>query len=67
MLAKKNKNVEVVILTSEKSSISKLDIQKFNEQYPILKLAKANKVHDRFIAIDNRELYHLRSINKGFR
>ena len=28
MLTKKNKNVEVVVLTSEKSNISKLDIQK---------------------------------------
>lgn len=59
MLAKKNKNVEVVILTSEKSNISKLDIQKFNKEYSNLKLAKTNKFHDRFIAIDNKELYHI--------
>lgn len=58
MLVKKNKNVEVVILTSEKSNISKLDIQKFNKEYPILKLAKNNQFHDRFIIIDNEELYH---------
>lgn len=58
MLAKKNKNVEAVILTSEKSNISKLDIQKFNKEYPILKLAYTNKFHDRFIVIDNKELYH---------
>ena len=30
MLTKKNKNVEVVILTSDKSNIEKIDIQKFN-------------------------------------
>ena len=58
MLVKKNKGVEVVILTSEKSNISKLDIQKFNKEYPILKVAKSNKFHDRFIVIDNKELYH---------
>ena len=58
MLAKKNKSVEAVILTSEKSSISKLDIQKFNKEYPILKVAKTNAFHDRFIAIDSKELYH---------
>ena len=58
MLVKKNKNVEVVILTSEKSNISKLDVQKFNKEYPVLKIAKTNKFHDRFIIIDNRELYH---------
>lgn len=58
MLQKKNKNVEAIILTSEKSNISKLDIQKFNKQYPILKLGYTNKFHDRFIVIDNKELYH---------
>ncbi len=59
MLTKKNKNVEVVILTSEKSSIEKIDIQKFNKEYPVLKVAKTNKFHDRFIVIDNKEMYHL--------
>ena len=67
MLSKKNKNVEVVILTSNNSNISKLDIQKFNKEYPILKVAKTNKFHDRFIVIDNKELYHSRSIIKRFR
>ena len=58
ILIKKNKNVEVVILTSKKSNISKLDIQQFNKEYPILKVAKTDKFHDRFIIIDNKELYH---------
>ena len=59
MLAKKNKNVEVVILTSEKSNISKLDIQKFNKEYYNLKVAKTDKFHDRFMIIDNKDLYHI--------
>ena len=59
MLTKKSKNVEVVILTSDKSNIQKIDIQKFNKEYPILKVAKTNKFHDRFIVIDNKEMYHL--------
>lgn len=58
MLTKKAKNIEVVILTSEKSNISKLDIQKFNKEYPVLKVARTNKFHDRFIIIDSKELYH---------
>lgn len=58
MLSKKNENVEVVILTSNKSNIQNLDIQKFNKEYPTLKVAKTNKFHDRFIIIDNKELYH---------
>ena len=58
MLTKKNKGVEVVILTSQNGKISKLDIQKFNEEYPALKVTKSNKFHDRFIIIDSKELYH---------
>lgn len=58
MLAKKKNNVESVIITSEKSNISKLDIQKFNKEYPVLKVAKTKKFHDRFILIDNKILYH---------
>ena len=58
MLSKKNKDVEVVILTSTKSNIQNIDIQKFNKEYPTLKVAKTNKFHDRFIVIDNKELYH---------
>lgn len=59
ILSKKNKEVEVVILTSQNSNISKLDINKFNKQYPTLKVAITNKFHDRFIVIDNKELYHI--------
>ena len=58
MLSKKNKDVEVFIITSNKSNISSLDIQKFNQEYPILEISKTNKFHDRFILIDNKELYH---------
>lgn len=58
MLKKKNKNVEVIILTSQNCIIDKLDVKKFNQQYPTLKIVRTNKFHDRFIIIDNKELYH---------
>ena len=61
MLSKKNKNVEVVILTSKNSNFIKLDISKFNKQYPMLKASQSDKFHDRFIIIDNKELYHCRA------
>lgn len=54
ILTKKKQDVEVVVLTSENSNITKLDIQKFNKEYPILKIAKTNKFHDRFIVVDNK-------------
>ena len=59
MLTKKNKNVKIVILTSDKSNISKLDIQKFNKEYPTLEIEKTSQFHDRFIVIDNKEMYHV--------
>ena len=58
MLSKKNKDVEVIILTSQNCNLNKLDIQKFNKQYPTLKITYTNKFHDRFIVIDSKELYH---------
>ncbi|MBQ2917485.1 MAG: ORF6N domain-containing protein [Clostridia bacterium] len=59
MLSKKNNNVEVVILTSQYCNLNKLDINKFNKQYPNLKISRTNKFHDRFIIIDNNSLYHI--------
>ena len=58
MLAKKKNKVDVSILTSNKSDISNLDIKKFNEEYSKIHISKTNKFHDRFIIIDNEELYH---------
>jgi len=58
MLAKKNKDVEALILTSEKSKISELDILKFNQEHQLLRVEKTSKFHDRFIMIDNSVLYH---------
>lgn len=59
MLYKKKNNVEAVILTSDKSNIENIDVKKFNKEYPVLKVAKTNKFHDRFIVIDNEKMYHL--------
>ena len=59
MLTKKKDKVEVFVITSNKSNIGNIDIQKFNKEYPVLKIARTNKFHDRFIAIDNKEMYHL--------
>lgn len=58
MLAKKKAGVQVIILTSQHTNIKNLDIQKFNKQYPVLQLIKTNKFHDRFIMLDDYELYH---------
>lgn len=59
MLTKKKNNVIVTILTSNKSNIQNIDIEKFNKEYPTLKVLRTNKFHDRFMIIDDTEMYHL--------
>lgn len=51
--------VETCNEKSDKSNIQNLDIKKFNKEYPILKVKKTSKFHDRFIVIDDKEIYHL--------
>ena len=58
MLSKKKNGVEVILLTSNNTNIKSIDIQKFNKQYPTLQIIKTNKFHDRFIMLDDTELYH---------
>ena len=57
-LSKKKKKVKVSIYTKNISEQLKLDVEKFNSQYKNLTLKKFNKSHDRFIIIDNKEIYH---------
>lgn len=59
MLAKKKSGVKVTIVTHPKNSLTKLDIQKFNSQYPALSLKHSTLFHDRFLIIDQKELYHI--------
>ena len=58
-LTKKRKDVKVTIYTHPKTEISALDIQKFNEQYPLVMLKYTENIHDRFLIIDSRILYHI--------
>ena len=58
-LAKKNSKVKVLILTHPINKELELDIQKVNQQYGNFKLKKFNKSHDRFLIIDQKEIYHL--------
>ncbi len=58
-LTKKQKDVKITIYTRSKTEISALDIQKFNEQYPSVILKYTENIHDRFLIIDNKILYHI--------
>jgi hypothetical protein len=58
-LTAKNTGVDVIIYTQPKTPVKKLDIDKFNAQYPTLAIKHTNTMHDRFLIIDNTEIYHI--------
>ncbi len=58
-LAKKQKGVNVTIYTDSKTKLTAQDVQNFNAQYPFLTLKYTTKMHDRFMIIDNKVLYHI--------
>jgi len=59
LLTKRKKNVIVKILTVKITKQMKLDVQKYNEQYPKVELIELTESHDRFIIIDENHVYHL--------
>ena len=58
MLAKKGKGVSLRIVTSKRGNeLAASDIDKFNEQYGDLVVSFSSKFHDRFLIIDDKELF----------
>ena len=56
----KKKDVKVIIYTNNKTSkLINNDINTFNQEYGLLNVIDTNKVHDRYIIIDNKKIYHL--------
>ena len=58
-LSKKKKGVQVSLLCKNMNTQLKLDIQKANEQYGNFEQKTFSKSHDRFLIIDNSEVFHL--------
>ena len=58
ILSAKRGGVKVTIATVEKTPISETAIAKFNKQNPTLEVVHAGRFHDRFLVIDDKELYH---------
>jgi len=58
MLAKKRKGVVVEVVTSPRGNkLAASDITKFNAQYGGLSVKTSTAFHDRFLIIDDKELY----------
>jgi hypothetical protein len=59
LLSKRDKNVSASIYTASVSEQLKLDLQRFNAQYPQIEIKNFNKSHDRFLIIDDSTVYHI--------
>jgi hypothetical protein len=58
-LTKKQKSVAVYLFTKSVSQQLRVDISRANSQYPTFKVIDFLKAHDRFIILDENEVYHL--------
>ncbi len=58
LFMKRKKNVAVTIFTREISETLALDFKKFNTQYQPIDVKVFKNSHDRFIIIDNKDVYH---------
>ena len=59
LFAKREKSVTVTIYTKNISKQLAVDVEKYNAQYEPITLKELKLAHDRFLIIDEKELYHL--------
>ena len=59
MLSKRNTGVTADIYTQAVSHQLQLDLQKHNGQYPPIGVHTYKKCHDRFLIIDDRDVWHI--------
>ena len=51
-------NKDVLLITKDNNLLKDIDINKYNKQYRNLKIIYDNTFHDRYIILDNKEVYH---------
>ena len=56
MISKTDKNV--ILITKDNNLLKDIDIIKYNKQYHNLKIIYDNTFHDRYIILDNKDVYH---------
>ena len=55
----RNINTNVVLITSTKSKLREMDLEKYNQEYCNLTVKYDDTFHDRYIIIDKSKIYHL--------
>jgi hypothetical protein len=58
-LSKRAENVEAIIYTKSISKAIQLDLERHNSQYSPIQIKELRDSHDRFLIIDQKELYHI--------
>jgi hypothetical protein len=58
-LSKRAENVKAIIYTKSFSRVLQLDLERHNNQYPPIQIKELRDCHDRFLIIDQKELYHI--------
>jgi len=59
LLSKRSADVSCAIYTKTVSKKLALDLQKHNEQYPAIAVKTFKEAHDRFLIVDENEIYHI--------
>ncbi len=59
MLTKRNSGASATIFTGRITAQLQLDLDKHNDQYPPINIRTYANAHDRFIIIDETEVYHI--------
>jgi sugar-specific transcriptional regulator TrmB len=58
-LSKRSANVEAIIYTKSIPRVLQLDLERHNNQYPPIDIRVLRESHDRFLIIDQNELFHI--------
>ena len=59
LLSKRKKNVQATIFAKEITKQLLLDIEKCNSQYQHIEVREFQQSHDRFLVVDDTEVYHI--------
>lgn len=58
LFTKRKADVEVIIYSKDIDQVTKLDLDKFKAQYGNIEFREFHLSHDRFLIIDNEDIYH---------
>ena len=59
MLSKRNKGVTAVVYTRKVCEQLRLDLERLGKQYPPVEVRICTKCHDRFLILDDKDVYHI--------